>query len=79
METKNPHRVAGETWRRWSKPARAVFNSVYEQMVRDQELFLHPKQKKASPEHWRTTSWNAAWAAANAVDGQTTAGEAEAA
>lgn len=71
----NKNRVPVKQWKRWSNAARAVFNAVYSRMKADAELFLHPRQKAPTPTHWKTTAWNAAWIAADAVDGRETAVE----
>lgn len=63
----NIYRVPEKQWRRWGITARQVFNDVLSSMVKNQSLFLHPDQPKASKSHWRTTAWNAAWTAASAV------------
>lgn len=61
----NIHRVPGDQWRKWGSVARYVFNSTYEKMRERQAYFLHPQQLPASPKHWLTTAWNAAWEAAD--------------
>jgi hypothetical protein len=68
--TRNVNRVPRSQWRKWSKEARAVFNRVYSFMFDNRDLMLHPKQDKPKPAHWKTTAWNAAWIAADAVDGR---------
>lgn len=68
MATKNQNRVPVKQWRKWSEPARRVFNRVYTTMMADQSLFLHPKAPPAKPAHWKTTCWNAAWIAADAAN-----------
>lgn len=65
--TRNRHRVPTKAWKNWSGSARRVFNIVFE-IMRDQEIFLHPKATPSRREHWKTTRWNAAWIAAEAVD-----------
>lgn len=68
-DRRNRHDVPAKVWMRWSAKAREVFNAVYRTMG-DQSLFLHPKATPAKREHWSTTRWNAAWIAADAVDGR---------
>lgn len=63
----NIYNVPVKQWVKWGALARQVFNEVYSSMVKNQGLFLHPKQVKASRSHWRTTAWNAAWTAASAA------------
>lgn len=64
---KNKHKVPVKQWRRWSIVAQGVFNEVFSEMLRDQCQLLHPQAAVAKREHWRTTCWNAAWIAADAV------------
>jgi hypothetical protein len=68
--TKNRNDVPLKQWRKWSVPARRTFNSLFETMRDNKKLFLHPKHPKVSDEHWRTTCWNSAWMAAEAVQGK---------
>lgn len=63
----NRYRVPKRQWRKWSALARSVFNEVYYIMKNNHSLFLHPKQEQAKKDHWRTTAYNAAWTAADAV------------
>lgn len=63
----NKFEVPKRAWKRWSNQARAVFNDTYSVMMDNPQLFLHPQAKRAPAEHWRTTSWNAAWIAAEAA------------
>lgn len=63
----NLYRVPLKQWRRWTPTAKQAFNEVYSAMVKNQGLFLHPKQERLSRSHWQTTAWNAAWTAANAI------------
>ncbi len=66
----NLFHVPQKKWREWTEIARRVFNEVYSGMNGNQELFLHPKAEKAPRTAWKTTSWNAAWTAADAVMAQ---------
>ena len=68
QSAKNENRVPLKQWRRWSEKAREVFNRVYEFGTNNQWAMLHPKQTPPKPDHWKTTCWNAAWIAADAVD-----------
>lgn len=63
----NPHKVPLRQWRKWDELARGVFNDTFETMVGSQNLFLHPRQDGPRAEYWKTTAWNAAWIAAEAV------------
>ena len=65
---RNPYRVPQKQWRRWSEQAKTVFNRTYKFMYDNRAVMLHPKQPVPSPAHWKTTAWNAAWIAADAVD-----------
>lgn len=67
MNIRNKHLVQRKQWAKWSNGARAMFNRVFEEMS-DQAQFTHPKAKRVAIEHWLTTSWNAAWIAADHFD-----------
>jgi hypothetical protein len=69
MKAKNLNRVPKKQWRRWSGTARNIFNDVYSFMMKNPTNMLHPKAEKPKDVHWKTTCWNAAWIAADAVDG----------
>lgn len=66
---RNTFKVQRKQWAKWSAKARAVFNALYAHMG-DQALYLHPKAKPMPAPQWKTTRWNAAWIAADAVDGR---------
>ena len=66
-EAVNRNKVPLKQWRKWNAAARKVFNEVYETMSKNQWTFLHPHQEKISKRMWKTTAWNAAWIAAEAV------------
>jgi len=65
---RNSNRVPQKQWRKWSVKARKVFNDVYEFLMKNQWAMLHPKAPTPKPVHWKTTAWNSAWIAADAVD-----------
>lgn len=67
VSSANKYRVPSKKWYSWGLTARIVFNTVYQQMRDNQFAFLHPKAEKPSVRHWRTTAWNAAWTAADAI------------
>lgn len=67
--TSNRYKVPLEQWKKWSRSAQTVFNAVYFQMKK-QRIFTHPKASKIPRNQWDTTRWNAAWIAAEAVDGK---------
>jgi hypothetical protein len=64
----NKYKVQKKKWRRWSEQAKGVFNSVYSAMITGQQYMTHPKTARVPRWQWRTTAWNAAWIAADAVD-----------
>lgn len=64
----NKHKVPKKQWDRWSTEAQRAFIGLYEHMTGSQFAYLHPQADPPNPEHWKTTAWNAAWMAANAVD-----------
>lgn len=68
---KSPNNFKAPTkqWRKWSETARAVFNRVYDFAIENPTLMLHPRAEVPKPAHWKTVAWNAAWVAADAVDG----------
>ncbi len=59
--------VSKRQWKKWTPLGRAVFNDVYYAMSENQRIFLHPRADMDLREYWKTTAWNAAWAAAQAV------------
>lgn len=63
----NRHKVPQKKWRKWSLAARKVFNETYSAMSSNQKLFLHPQHENVSKRLWKTTAWNAAWIAADAL------------
>lgn len=65
----NTYKVPKKQWNRWSKQARTVFNTLYNAMTADPQLFWHPMAEKITPKLWKTTAWNASWIAADATDG----------
>jgi hypothetical protein len=69
---RNTHRVQRGQWRKWNVKARETFNWLFGLMTKQPDLFTHPKAPKQRPEHRKTTAWNAAWLAADAVKDATT-------
>lgn len=65
----NRHRVPKKQWRKWCPLAKWTFNEVYGVMAKNHDLFLHPKDFKTIKAYWTTTAFNAAWTAADAVQG----------
>lgn len=65
--TRNKYRVPPKQWRKWCLKARVAFNHLYSLMMKNQDLFRHPKAIKENPRLWKTTAWNAAWIAAGSV------------
>ena len=66
--SENTFKVPSKQWRKWTPAARKVFNRTYDDMLNNQHVFLHPKTAAVPQEQWKTTAWNAAWTAADAVD-----------
>lgn len=64
---RNVYSVQRSQWRKWDAKAREAFNWLYSLMMDSPELFTHPKAIKQKPAHWKTTAWNTAWLAADAV------------
>ena len=69
-EVPNTFRIPVKQWRTWDATARRTFNQVCGLMRSSPDLFMHPKQPKPKPFHWKTVSHNAAWIAADAVMGR---------
>lgn len=69
-DMKNIARVPKKQWSKWSAAAQKVFNALYTFMMENEKLMLHPKQEIPKAYHWKTTCWNSAWIAADAVDGK---------
>lgn len=66
----NRYKVPVRTWRRWSKAAQKVFNILYESMRPGMQwVYMHPDAPLMDAKHWATVRWNAAWEAANAING----------
>ena len=65
---KNSNRVPKKQWSKWSKEAKAIFNSCYDFFMNNQKTMNHPKADKQPAFHWKTVAWNAAWIAADACD-----------
>lgn len=66
----NRHRVDKKVWAKWPEHSRAVFNSLYEDIMQiGPDLFLHPKtvSRSISADEFKTIAWNAAWLAADHV------------
>lgn len=63
----NQFKVPKSQWRKWPDQARDTFNWLYDVMMSSPDLFRHPKAIKQNPRHWKTTAWNTAWLAADAV------------
>ena len=63
----NRHLVPKRQWRKWSAAGRKVFNEVFSTMSQNQRTFLHPHHDKISWRLRKTTAWNAAWIAADAL------------
>jgi hypothetical protein len=67
LQQVNRHKVAPRQWKKWCDLAQRVYNVLYEDMVHNQGLFVHPKAGEVAAEHWKTTAHNAAWMAAEGV------------
>ena len=61
----NKHKVEPKTWTSWDDMQREVFNSLFERMIESPWAFAHPDAAEVPEAHWRTTSWNAAFIAAD--------------
>lgn len=66
-ETGNINKVPKKQWKKWTVEGKRAFNSMFELMVNNQELFLHPKTPEAPVNQWQTTAWNVSWECADFV------------
>ncbi len=64
MPVANCYKVPKKIWNKWTEPARKLFNELYLSMA-DQRIYTHPKAPQLPLKQWKTTSWNAAWMAAD--------------
>lgn len=64
---RNKFGVPKKMWTRWTESGREVFNILFESMLSNQSVYLHPKAAPFCRDFWRTTCWNAAWTAADAA------------
>lgn len=69
--TRNKFKVPKRTWARWTEVGRQVFNILFESMIANQSVYIHPKSSIRPQDHWRTTCWNAAWTVADAASATT--------
>lgn len=69
---KNVYRVPSSSWKRWSLPARCMFNQMFKAVRDHQHLFRHPRSKVQATKHWETTAFNTAWVAADLLMGRDT-------
>ena len=65
MAIKNLHKVPQAQWRKWNEAEKQLFNDIRSDMLENKRQYLHPKQKPPVDEYWDTTTWNAAWMAAD--------------
>lgn len=66
---KNKHKVPKSQWKKWGAQGRETFNWLYSLMMDSPDLFNHPEAPKMKPAYWKTVAWNAAWLAAEAING----------
>ncbi len=66
----NVNKASKRVWKRWSKQAQRTFNSVFAWVFANQSLMVHPKMKHVATEQWKAIAWNAAFLAADHVDGK---------
>lgn len=53
----------------WTPAQAELFRRLYTFMSRNERAFVHPALSVIAPEHWETTCYNAAYAAAEFADG----------
>lgn len=61
----NLYGVSKRQWKKWNDSEQGLFNELYGYMYENQRLFIHPAANAVTLSHWKTTSWNAAWMAAD--------------
>lgn len=66
MVIRNRYHV-GKRWAKWSRAARAVFNTTYQTMLDQPHINAYPNAPRVPMQAWRTIAWNAAWEAADAA------------
>lgn len=62
----NKHKVPAKQWNKWGSRAKEVFNSYYDSMMNQPDLYNHPKAV-INKTYWKRTCWNCAWIAAAEV------------
>lgn len=67
LQQPNRHKVPASQWQRWPDVAQRVFNETYAVLKANKTLYMHPMAAVPVDEYWKTTVWNAAWTAADAV------------
>lgn len=66
--TKNVFKVPKKQWPKWGDAARQTFNTVYDTLLKNQRVVVHPNMPEISKKHWKTIAWNSAWLAADAAN-----------
>lgn len=60
--------MVDETPEEWTDAQRGLFSRIFRHMEANQHLFTNPQAPRVADEHWRVTSWNAAWIATDFSD-----------
>ncbi len=55
--------ISKKVWKDFSLLQQELFNAVYEEIVENQDIFLHPKDTMRDKKLWKTVAHNAAWVA----------------
>lgn len=64
----NKHKVPVREWRKWSRNAQRVFNTVMAELRPHMQVDLtHPSAPLMPKAHWETIRWNAAFATASTL------------
>ena len=61
----NKFKVPKKQWKKWNEAEQELFNSLFEHMNSNQDLYKHPALGSSDSDKWNTTAWNAAWMAAD--------------
>lgn len=59
----NRYNVPTRTWNTWVPEAQALFNEVYGEIVKAQNVLAPPSFHSLSPRAWQVMCWNIMWMA----------------
>jgi len=53
----------------WHKPTKEAFKNLYELLKENPKLVAHYSMEPIPENHWEVVAWNAAWLAADYIEG----------